>query len=189
VSKTKFEGLDYGHGLTNIDRATGIRFGVIAQHTVGAVWWVAAVPEYGAAHCPRCATKLAESDGEEEGMYYCQHCRQALSADACFSGEPVGYNYASGAYVADGHISEGYKLTDCLDTEIMVLASPYYTRAQFCSPCCPGAGNLDHPCDTGPKTYCLGHEWFEGGVAPYDVYSVTTKQIVTPKIKCQNQLK
>src|SRR5690606_21275898 len=38
---------------------------------------------------------------------------------------------------------DGYKITGCLDFDLFVLNSPYFTFAQFCSPCVPGAGNLD----------------------------------------------
>jgi hypothetical protein len=34
------------------------------------------------------------------------------------------------------------------------------------------------PCADGPKTYCLSHDWFDGGVAPYPVYDVGTDKIV-----------
>lgn len=36
-------------------------------------------------------------------------------------------------------------MTDCLDNDAFIIKSPYYTYAQFCSPCVPGAGNLDNP--------------------------------------------
>jgi hypothetical protein len=61
----------------------------------------------------------------------------------------------------------------------MVVKSPFYTYAQFCSPCVPGAGNLDNPMAEGVKTYCLGHDWFEGGVAPYPVWRVDDHAFVT----------
>jgi hypothetical protein len=65
----------------------------------------------------------------------------------------------------------------------MVTDSPFYTFAQFCSPCVPGAGNLDNAMDEGVKTYCLGHDWFESGKAPYPVYSVTSGELVDPETK------
>jgi hypothetical protein len=85
--------------------------------------------------------------------------------------DPVGWSYEG----------EGYKLIDCLDTDIMVLESPFYTFAQFCSPCVPGAGNLDHAMPDGVKCYCLGHDWFEDGKAPYPVYRVSDNYIVNPE--------
>ncbi len=66
-------------------------------------------------------------------------------------------------------------------TDIFVLGSPYFTRAAFCSPCAPGACYLTDPCDDGERAYCLGHEWFEDGEAPYPVYDVKTGLLVEPK--------
>jgi hypothetical protein len=93
--------------------------------------------------------------------------------------------------------SDGYKLTNCLHTDVFVLNSPYFTYAQFCSPCVPGACNLNSPLVTPPddvyggnnfeddwqkiranRCYCLGHDWFEDGRAPYPVYSVETGELV-----------
>lgn len=42
---------------------------------------------------------------------------------------------------------DGYKITKCLDNDLMILKSPFFTYAQFCSPCVPGACNLDSPLD------------------------------------------
>ena len=64
----------------------------------------------------------------------------------------------------------GFLAKDCLQNDWVVLESPFITRAQFCSPCVPGAGNLDSPCESGPITLCFGHDWFDHGVgAPYPV--------------------
>lgn len=64
--------------------------------------------------------------------------------------------------------------------DLFLTKAPYYTHAQFCSPCAPGAGHLENPCPSGPKTYCLGRDWFEAGAAPYPVYAVDTNEEVTP---------
>ena len=66
------------------------------------------------------------------------------------------------------------------DPDIFVLKSKYYTWAQFCSPCAPGAGYLTSFTDpeVGVKTYCFGHDWFENERAPYPVYSVETNELV-----------
>ena len=34
MAKTDYVGIDYGLGRSNIDKATGIRYGVISQHSV-----------------------------------------------------------------------------------------------------------------------------------------------------------
>ncbi len=176
-------GIDYGSGTTNVNHATGIRYGVISQHTVGQAWYDDAEPDYGKPTCPKCEaqnisplTELTDdidASGFEQyrhgcADYVCEHCEHTLDSQDCFGDEPQGWNYSG----------EGYELTDCLDSNIFVLASPYYTFAQFCSPCVPGAGDLDSPMDDGAKTYCLGHEWFEDGKAPYPVYSVKTDKLI-----------
>ena len=71
---------------------------------------------------------------------------------------------------------------------LFVIKSPYYTFCRQCSPCAPGAGNLDEPIEkeeyekigdffcnyhkTALKTYCLDKSFFEGEKAPYRVYRV-----------------
>lgn len=75
---------------------------------------------------------------------------------------------------------EGYKIENCLDFDLMILESPYYTYCQYCSPCVPGAGNLETEVQNGVKTYCLGVDWFdEYSPCPYEhIWEVSTgKQI------------
>jgi len=133
-------GIDYGMGETNIDRTTGIRFGVISQNDVLQAWADSSEPDYGEPTC------------------------------GCCGDEPLGWGLDDGEYVAmaDQH------------GEIMILRSPYYTKAGFCSPCVPGACHLSEPCNDGEKAYCFGHDWFDDGVAPYPVYSVETGKEVSP---------
>lgn len=82
---------------------------------------------------------------------------------------------------------DGYKITKCLDSDLMILKSPFFTYASFCSPCVPGACNLDSPLDHIPEDgsnacYCLDHSWFEGGVAPYPVFNFGGAEILPGKI-------
>ena len=181
-----YAGIDYGLGQANVDLETGIRFGVISQNSVLQAWADSSEPEYGEATCPKCGNAAAEitdpkvpdldsfedTDWEDNGRdHACIACKYTFNSDEAYPDEPAGYSY-------DG---EGYKLTDCLDSDIFVLKSPYYTFAQFCSPCVPGAGNLETFCENGPKTYALGHDWFEDQKAPYPVYSVETGELVKPE--------
>jgi hypothetical protein len=98
---------------------------------------------------------------------------------------------------------DGYELSNCLITDIFVGKSPYFTYAPECSPCVPNAGNLDsaewfdgaEPSLKAAhivaertalrkgwlKTYCLGHDMFEGGNAPYPVWSVDSGEFISPK--------
>lgn len=174
-----YTGIDYGLGRSNIDTNTGIRYGVISQNSVLQAWADSSEAEYGEPTCGHCGNTAIEAsqvpedaDWREEGYfdYACLECKRMFDSEDAFGEEPIGYSYSG----------EGYELTDCLDTDVFVLKSPYYTFAQFCSPCVPGAGNLDTPITDGIKTYCLGHDWFEEGKAPYPVYSVETGELVQP---------
>ncbi len=179
-------GIDYGSGMTNIDVETGIRFGVISQHSIGQAWADSAEADYGKPTCPKCGNEAIEYDVEKDGTdekpfecskygcadFMCLACEYVFDSSDAYGDEPIGYTY-------DG---DGYKMCDCLDSDVMVLQSPYYTFAPFCSPCVPGAGNLDgaeHE-QHGVKTYALGHDWFEDGKAPYPVFSVVTGEQVQP---------
>jgi len=177
-----YAGIDYGRGQTNVDVETGIRFGVISQNSVTQAWCDSAEADYGEPHCPKCGTEAqrlddidADTDDWESAKYdcdeyACESCEYVFGSESAYGDEPAGWTLDDGEY----------KATDCLDSDIMILSSPYYTFAQYCSPCCPGAGNLDCAMDDGQKTYCFGHGWFDGGTAPYPVYSVETDEIVNP---------
>jgi hypothetical protein len=179
-------GIDYGRGTANIDRATGIRYGCISQNTVSQAWYDSAEPQYGPPTCPECGVIVMDvTEAMEEWPHYrervcddyaCGNCRHLLDSGDVYGDEPLGYT------VDDGE----YRMEDCLGHAIIVTKSPYYTYAPFCSPCVPGAGDLDNAREGGVKTYCLGHDWFEysdnyeGGRAPYPVYSVATGEKVEP---------
>lgn len=178
-----YAGIDYGLGQSNTDLETGIRYGVISQNSVLQAWADSSEGYYGEPTCGNCGNPAVDitdasvpdletvEDWEQSGHdYACVPCKRTFWSDEAYSDEALGYSFEG----------DGYKLTDCLDTDIFVLKSPYYTYAQFCSPCVPGAGNLNTPCENGPKTYCLGHDWFEEGIAPYKVYSIETNQEVKP---------
>ncbi len=135
-------GIDYGGGMTNRDPDTGIRYGVISQHSVMQAWADSSEADYGKPTCPECGNGLVHFDesiaGDWEGNrgcndYMCTACEAIYDSADAYSDEPLGWS------VDDGE----YKLVDCLDSDVMVLQSPYYTFAPFCSPCVPGAGNLD----------------------------------------------
>ena len=66
---------------------------------------------------------------------------------------------------------------------IYVMRSPYYTYCRKCSPCAPGAGDLNNPLeieeievlDTYDRAYCLGPDYFgdsEYDRMPYRVFRV-----------------
>ena len=127
-------GIDYGMGMTNIDRKTGIRFGVIGGNKV--------------------------------------------SMDALeWSGEYIDAGWDEYRWILEDkeYIAE----QDSYDNDIWVFKSPWVTRADFCSPCAPGAGYLGSCPEIGDGdgdlagncwAYALGPEFFdEYSPMPYRV--------------------
>lgn len=180
MENEQYTGIDYGLGKTNIDD-NDIRYGVISMHDVCQAWCDESEADYGtpeldAYDCPNCGhnccddpTALAWGDNCQ-----CEECGESFDVELPDCCEPLGH------YVDDNE----YKLSSCFDgSEIMVLKSPYFTYGQFCSPCVPGAINLNHEIRKGNadnRGYCLGHDWFDSGRAPYRVYSVATGQLIEP---------
>jgi len=161
------KGTDYGMGQTNIDHETGIRYGVIPMYDV--TWWVEeAEPDFGEATCPKCGESWA-MEGQAGDEWYCAQCNYTFDNDKAWPDEPLGWVYETDEYSA-------YQAGN--DTDIFVIKSPYYTRASYCSLCAPGACHLKYPNGEGEKTYCFGHDWFEGDAAPYPVYRVTDNTLV-----------
>jgi hypothetical protein len=202
-------GFDYGLGQTNIDRETGIRYGVIPVNDVLQGWADSAEADYGPPHCPKCGNEARGSgelipdghcpsescpgvildgecshcDGEDSyeveeytcGDYACDSCRILFDGEDAFGDTPLAFTLDDGEYKAE----QGGD-----DSGIFIVKSPYYTRAQFCSPCAPGAGYLRKPVKNGPKTYCFGPDWFDEDIepCPYPVYRVSDDEcIYTPK--------
>jgi hypothetical protein len=179
-NETEYAGIDYGLGRSNIDTKTGIRFGVISQHSISGDALNEMEPDYGNPTCPKCGddmvdvTYAPDDAAQYEGGcadHYCNNCNHLIDSSDAYGEEAASFNYNG----------EGYNLQQGSGGgDIWVLASSFYTFAQYCSPCAPGAGDLDHYCKTGPKTYCLGHDWFEGGKAPYPVFTVNLNVEVLP---------
>ena len=182
-----YQGIDYGLGQTNIDNETGIRFGVIPSHTVGGYWYDESEAEYGKPFCPDCFDEVDETadfsvngepvidcDGNDvEDEYYCLRCEKGVDGNNpdIYPESPLAFYYTQ----------DGYKcFQGADDPDIFIEKSPYFTYAQFCSPCAPGAVYLENHMEGGVKGYCFGHDWFENGQAPYPVYSVETGELVNP---------
>lgn len=161
--------IDYGCGITNIDLATGIRFGVIPMNDLGECSFDSFEAEYGDPQCPDCFGAVVESCEEARGKdYYCAECESSYWSDQCFGDEALGHTLDDGEYQAT------------LDEQgdVFILKSPYYTYASFCSPCAPGAVHLRNPNPDGAKGYCFGKDWFENETAPYPVYRVSDNSLV-----------
>ncbi len=134
--------------------------------------------DYGEPHCPKCSNEAEEYDDEKHGEYAecmgcsnyaCEHCETTFDSSDAYGDEPLGWTLDDGEYKAEQHGGDG---------DVFILRSPYYTHAQFCSPCAPGACHLRNPCEDGERAYCLSHDWFEDEIAPYPVYSVATNELI-----------
>lgn len=162
-------GIDYGLGQTNIDQATGIRFGVIPQNDVQA-WADSSESIYPDPEPIECESCGGSGDIDEDECEDCDGTGRILDDECVCECESIGAEVSDAEYDAS-----------CGDSgDIFITRSPYYTRAAFCSPCAPGACYLRDACEDGERAYCFGHDWFEGGVAPYPVYSVKTNEVVQP---------
>jgi hypothetical protein len=194
--KMSTAGIDYGMGQSNIDHATGIRYGVISQHTPNPdalqdiysngdnLTYKAAVDDAKS----RIAAALEPILDDLGVLPYEWHDtdkgRKAETiagiADSVWESVEQEFNDRyeeqedTYQYEQDGYILQTSSLG------IYVIKSPYYTHAAFCSPCCPGAGNLDTPRDGGVKTYALGPDWFEDEKAPYPIYRVDGDLTMAP---------
>jgi hypothetical protein len=178
---TDYPGIDYGMGNTNIDPVTKIRYGVINMNALNEWAWDSFEADYGEPTCPKCGNECEEYSDQahthydgEGSDYACEECKYAFMSDESFGDEPHGWTLDDGEY----------KATVGSDNDCFVLKSPYFTRVQFCSPCAPGAGHLENPCRYGPRTYCLGLEFFEDNgdrACPYTIWEVATgKPIYVP---------
>lgn len=140
-------GIDYGMGRTNINRETGIRYGVISCDSVMPEALSDFEGDYGEACCPKCgnaAIEFSAFEGDVETFeeapgcadYVCELCEYVFDSQDAFSEEAQGFTYEQ----------DGYKLTMGTDGfGVFVLNSPYYTLAAFCSPCAPWeAGSAYH---------------------------------------------
>lgn len=173
--------IDYGMGTTNIDKATGIRFGVIPAGDVCQAWSDSSEADYGPPHCAKCGNECAKYDDEKHGDYTgitrwasqefaCETCEKYLDGEDAYGDEPIAWTLDDGEYKAEQHGG---------DRDIFITKSPYYTRGPFCSPCAPGAVYLRDGSEDGQaKAYCFGHDWFDEGKAPYPVYRVSDDTLV-----------
>ena len=160
------KGIAYGLGQTNIDMQTGIRFGVIPSH-YAPVWYDESEIIY-LYTCPKCGLESIEYAD------LCESCGYEYEEDEFDMLEASYFEYNA----------DGYACTQSRDdADIFIEKSKYYTYADLCSPCAPGAcyllSPIDEP-DKDNKCYCFSHDWFDNGKAPYPVYSVETNEPIEP---------
>ncbi len=139
-------GIDYGMGLTNVDRDTGIRYGVISSHDILQAWADSSEAYYGE---PETETD-EESDGFDEYA------------------EPISFTFTDDGIQAEQSAND----TDVFITlspfyTFAPFCSPCAPGAGYLS------GDTPHDESDGVKTYCFGHDWFDDGKAPYRVYRVS----------------
>jgi len=131
-------GIDYGLGQTNIDHKTGIRFGVISQNEVLQAWCDSSEPIYISA-CPYCGEEISKR--QESALFnyknvHCKYCGKSFNNDDLSEQEPIGFKYEQEGYAAQQSFD---------DPDIFICESPFFTYAEFCSPCAPGACYLLSP--------------------------------------------
>jgi len=177
----KYQGIDYGlyaglfltSGLSNIDNLTGIRYGAIHANSLfncGADVW-----DDGAVYlpfCPKCGFELEENEVPD----LCPSCEYEIEDESeCYGEEP--------SYIDYMDVENGIRVEGGLDGDYIVVKSNYYTFAPYCSPCVPGAGDLDSAesdGSTGIKCYCLPADYFDAEVnpCPYKVWKVSDDSVV-----------
>jgi hypothetical protein len=173
-----YRGIDYSGpaGTCNRDPASGIRYGIIPQHDLDP--WITGEdyePQY-TPSCPSCGKELKKEQNDRlQSNGKLKHTCGIRIRD----GEQWPEEADAWTYDQDGIKSF---LDDSGDA--WFTRSPFYTHAQFCSPCAPGACHLSHPVDPceSNRAFCPPHDWFECGVAPYPVFSVESGKRIHPEI-------
>ncbi len=157
-------GIDYGLGKTNIDKKTGIRYGVIGYNSFSAEAFDEII--YNARNLSyenyiRETTEEIKNELENvlrnylhggDPEWIVNHIRENIEESLAESYTENGDCFL---YEKDGYTIE------TTDLGLYILKSPFITFTRFCSPCCPGAGDLDSPLKGGIPTYCLGDDWFD----------------------------
>jgi hypothetical protein len=179
--------------MPNYDEKTGIRYGVISPHAISnfaldEIYTNGTDPQYeeGKTRLTDDITKILNGYGFSVGQI-----DEVLS--------PV-IDIFNESYENDGsgimdYSDKDYDLHVSGDNfGIFVMRSPYYTFCRGCSPCAPGAGDLNNPLNTdehevldiGDRALCLGPEWFDtdndqySHKIPYRVFRVDTDEEVVP---------
>lgn len=195
MKTTAYPGIDYTPigDTTNRDTETGIRYGIISERSLGDGYQCDDPIRQGGDNL----THMTAVDEVKQNLWravadWCPDRKRGEIVDAMWEAVEQEFNER---YEEDcdtyRYEKEGYVIQTASNGELFVIDSPYYTYAQFCSPCVPGAGNLDtvfeHDAAPNlegdeyeaaaqrsgfPKVYCLGPDWFDDEKAPYPVFNV-----------------
>jgi len=182
--------------MPNFDETTGIRYGVISPHSISS----------------NCDYDLYEGPNSTDPHYESMRTEISLSVNELMNNTNYNISDDLKEQIKDmilDEMSERYDnpdgQMDYSDNEyslhvsgdnfgIFVMKSPYYTFCRGCSPCAPGAGDLDASFDPDEheitegyhRALCLGHEWFDQSddqysrKIPYQVFRVSNDTEVLP---------
>ena len=168
-----YSGIDYGLGQTNIDKDTGIRYGVIhnnklASHARGDITSNGEDLDYTETIqdlTDQISSSLKSILADYDRTFDCKEAAESIVSDLDLNIESSG---DCTRYLYEGE-NETFNLAS--DGDIFVTRSKYYTLCSYCSPCAPGAGYLENAGEV--KAYCLGPEWFDKhNPMPYRCYYV-----------------
>ena len=151
-------GIDYGRGTeANRNSDTGIRYGIVSCHLINQDMLEFFTQPDLPPTCPECGTEF----DPDHIPTCCTNCRIELRDR---EEDLYPSDYDGPFYYEDA----GYSLMLDSARDVWVFKSPWKTLAGFCSPCAPGAVYLT---DRTPDAwgYCLGLEWFNNEVAPYEM--------------------
>lgn len=156
-----YAGIDYSCGSgANTDLETGIRYGVIAINSLSSEIWEDIENIYQSS-CPSCGNDLDDQFSIDLGNedLPCSNCGELVTDDSQWPDEPSGKVWKG---------DSEYQL-EFTELYCFVTKAPVAIKATFCSPCMPGAGDLDSPNPDGILTYALDSSFFdEYAPMPYD---------------------
>lgn len=167
-----YVGIDYGMGAINRDEVA--HYGCIHLHSLHDDIWDDLEPVYPTeveTTCPQCSHTFSTTAICDDDPQTCPECQHEFRDRSMNQIEPAGWELQLDEYE-----------TATSNHTTIIVKSPYYTKCVYCSPCVPGAGDLDSPHPEGVKTYCFGHEMFNDERAPYDVFLVADDSPVLPKV-------
>lgn len=185
-------GIDYGMGLSNVDKETGIRYGVIHQNKISPyafedimnngtdVDFESFKEDLQSSLESAIASTLEEHGMFRKGSKYNCNDPEQMAEEIVDNLEWDGYE-GIGDCTRYEYNEDGYLLQTCSEGDIFVLKSNFVTRGPYCSPCAPGAVYLDDA--TGNEemalSYCLSQDWFdEDCPCPYPVFEKESMKCV-----------
>jgi hypothetical protein len=195
-----YPGIDYGLGQANIEKETGIRYGVISQNSISPYAFEDIMNngtdvdfENFKEEVKSRLESAIEGVLDELGLYRKRSSHNMN--DPAGMAEEIVDNLEWDNYEGTGDCTrylyeqDGYVIETCSDGDMFITKSPYYSKSQYCSPCAPGAGYLNNPCEDGPKTFCLGLSWFdEDCPCEYPIYRVDNdERVFTPEKESEDQ--